>query len=80
MRRLLEHECAEADLVVRTGSAHKQVPLLHPAIDHVAVAPPLGWTANVESVFGWEGTWEGPGRLSDHSAVGLVLDVEPPIG
>ena len=41
VRRLLEHDCAEADFVVRTGSACEPVPLLHPAIDHVAVAPPL---------------------------------------
>lgn len=77
LRRLLERECAEADLVVHTASAHEQIPLLHPAIDHIAVAPPLGWTANVDRVFGWAGTREGRGRLSDHSAVGVVLHVEP---
>lgn len=74
LRQLLEAECAAADLSVLTGMAHKQVPLACPAIDHIAVAPPSGRSVLERGLAGWEGTWEGSGRLSDHSAV--VVDVE----
>lgn len=76
LRRLLEQECAAAGLNVLTGLAHQQVPLDHPAIDHVAVAPAQGQRAHLNQLTGWEGTWEGPGRLSDHSAVVVELQFE----
>jgi hypothetical protein len=74
LRKLLERQCAAADLEVLTGLTHQQVPLAHPPIDHVAVAPARGTRAHVHHVTGWEGAWSGRGRLSDHSAV--VVDVQ----
>jgi endonuclease/exonuclease/phosphatase family metal-dependent hydrolase len=73
LRRLLETECASADLAVLTGLAHRNVPLVNPAIDHIAVAPPAGFSVSADRVTGWEGAWEGPGRLSDHSAVAVSV-------
>lgn len=76
LRRLLEQECTAAGLDVLTGLAHQQVPLAHPAIDHVAVAPAHGQRAHRNHLTGWEGAWEGPGRLSDHSAVVVEVQLE----
>lgn len=78
LRQLLESECTSADLVVFTGLAHQQAPLTHPAIDHIAVAPPAGLSAHAQSVTGWHGEWEGPGRLSDHSAVEVTVELRAP--
>lgn len=77
LRRLLEQECAAADLDVLTGLTHQQVPLAHPAIDHVAIAPAWGQRVHLHHLTGWEGDWEGPGRLSDHSAVVVEVQLEP---
>lgn len=77
LRRLLEQECEAADLQVLTGLAHQQVPLAHPAIDHVAVAPARGLRAHLHNLTGWEGAWAGPGRLSDHSGVAVEVQLEP---
>ena len=75
-RRLLETTCAQSDRLLLTRAAHEQVPLAHPAIDHIAVAPPAGKVVPVRHIFGWEGAWDRPGRLSDHSGVGVVLEVQ----
>ncbi len=77
LRQLLEHQCTSAGLEVLTALAHQHVPLAHPAIDQVAVASPAGSSARALSVTGWEGAWEGPGRLSDHSAVGVTVELSP---
>ena len=78
LRELLEGQCASADLAVLSGLAHLQVPLAQPAIDHIAVAPPAGSSARAQTVTGWEGAWDGPGRLSDHSAVAVTVELGPP--
>jgi endonuclease/exonuclease/phosphatase family metal-dependent hydrolase len=75
LRQLLEAECASADLDVLTGLAHQQAPLAWPAIDHIAVAPRSGRWARARDLAGWEGAWEGPGRLSDHSAVAVAVEL-----
>jgi endonuclease/exonuclease/phosphatase family metal-dependent hydrolase len=75
LRQLVEDQCSAADLQVLTGLAHQQVPLAHPVIDHIALAPPAGSSARTQRLIGWEGGWEGPGRLSDHSAVGVSVEV-----
>lgn len=77
LRQLLEENCAAADLDVLTGLAHQQVPLAHPPIDHVAVAPAQGQRAHLHRVAGWEGAGRGPGRLSEHSAVVVDVQLEP---
>jgi endonuclease/exonuclease/phosphatase family metal-dependent hydrolase len=76
LRRLLEQMCAAAGVEVFTGLAHQQVPLAHPLIDHVAVAPAQGHRTHLNQLTGWEGAWEGPGRLSDHSAVVVEVQLE----
>lgn len=69
--------CRGPDLEVLTGLTHQHVPLARPAVDHVAVAPAQGQRAELRALTGWEGAWEGPGRLSDHSAVVVDVELEP---
>jgi endonuclease/exonuclease/phosphatase family metal-dependent hydrolase len=75
LRRLLEQHCDDAGLQVLTGSAHEQAQLAYPAIDHVAVSPREGRSVSVVDIGGWEGAWEGPGRLSDHSGVVVSVSI-----
>lgn len=75
LRRLLEQHCEAAGLEVLTGSAHENVPLAHPVIDHIAISPRSGRSVTRTQVGGWEGAGEGPGRLSDHSGVVVSVSV-----
>jgi len=75
LRRLLEHQCAAAGLEVLTGLADERVPLSHPVIDHIAVSPGAGRSVSPGEVHGWEGSWDGAGRLSDHSGVVVSVDI-----
>jgi hypothetical protein len=77
-RQLLRDCLKQADLTCFTDGKHLPQGLLeHPPIDHICAAPPSAHVLEGTDWVGWEGAWEGAGRLSDHSAVALTLRVIP---
>ncbi len=77
-RQLLRDCLEQADLTCFTDGEHLPQGLLkHPPIDHICAAPPSGHVLEGLNWVGWEGVWEGAGRLSDHSAVAVTLRTLP---
>ncbi|SDY99936.1 hypothetical protein SAMN05661080_05229 [Modestobacter sp. DSM 44400] len=77
-RQLLRDSLKQADLTCFTDDEHLPQGLLqHPPIDHICAAAPVGHVLERVDWVGWEGTWEGAGRLSDHSAVAVTLRSVP---
>ncbi len=75
-RKLLRDCLKQADLTCFTDDEHLPQGLLrHPPIDHICAAAPNGYVVEGMDWLGWEGAWEGSGRLSDHSAVAVTLRV-----